>query len=154
MHPSQDELRQLFSYDEHTGVLTRKYGRQGNGTVNPGNGYRQLSYQNRTRLEHRIIWMLVYGTWPKMIDHVNGNRADNRLCNLRVATAAQNIWNNIRPRKQAPYRGVFKKSRLYYAQITHLGVKNPIGAFPCAFAAAVAFRNKERELRGSFVRGV
>lgn len=150
--PEIETLRQHFSYDAETGILARILGR--NTGRNFVARYRMVSFKDRSYLEHRIIWAIVHGYWPKQVDHINGNKVDNRLCNLREATAAQNIWNSERPRKQAPYRGVFKKSRLYYAQIIHLGVKYPLGAFPCAFAAAVAFRNKERELRGSFAKAV
>lgn len=44
---------------------------------------------------HRVIWALVYGEWPKCIDHINGVRSDNRLCNLRSVSYAENSKNRL-----------------------------------------------------------
>lgn len=43
---------------------------------------------------HRVIWAIVHGKWPEAeIDHINGDRADNRLCNLRAVTHRENMGN-------------------------------------------------------------
>lgn len=51
---------------------------------------------NRPIKSHRAIWSLATGEWPEAIDHINGNRSDNRLVNLRAATAAINNRNSAR----------------------------------------------------------
>ncbi len=63
-----------------------------------GNGYHRGAVFDRPMRAHRVIWALVHGAWPEAdIDHINGDRSDNRLCNLRVVTRAENNRNAKRP---------------------------------------------------------
>lgn len=99
--PTQDQVRELFFYDAQTGHLIRK-----KCSYNPkcenehligkvcsclSHGYLVVSIRKKLYPVHRIIWLYVKGTWPKHdIDHINGNRSDNRIENLRHATREQN----------------------------------------------------------------
>lgn len=56
---------------------------------------------------HRVIWFIVKGYWPNVIDHVNGDRLDNRLCNLRDVSTTENIYNTkLRRNNNAGKTGV------------------------------------------------
>lgn len=153
-----EDLRERLNYDPDTGVFTwkvsmkRLIGKRA-GTLQHGylvitvsiNGVRQ-SY-----LAHRIAWLYVHGEWPlKQIDHINGCRDDNRIANLREATAAQNIINS--QRKRSGLRGVQKRWGGYLAYIQHSGRQCYLGSFPTAEEAHAAYRDAARKLHGEFAR--
>lgn len=57
-------------------------------------GYRVIGFGGRLNLAHHISWLMHYDEWPRrMLDHINGNRDDNRPANLRLATAEINAQN-------------------------------------------------------------
>lgn len=97
-------LRSLLRYDAATGHLhwLVKVSLTGDARGKPGSragtitksGYVQVSVNKRTYVGHRIAWALVTGQWPQQtIDHINGERADNRWHNLRCATQSQQQGN-------------------------------------------------------------
>jgi len=66
-------------------------------TTGDGLGYKHGSIWNRKIKAHRVIWCLVYGEWPDgKIDHISGDRADNRISNLRVVDDIENARNMAR----------------------------------------------------------
>lgn len=93
-----ESLRNLFTYDPDTGVLTWACGRnKGRDAGYPtSNGYLRVKIGQTHYRVHRIIWKLYHGTdIPDLqqIDHINRNRTDNRIGNLRVVTASENNRN-------------------------------------------------------------
>lgn len=100
---NQDRLRELLSYDPDTGVFTWLVpkGRSRRGQVAgcvSVNGYVEIRIDRHHHLGHRLAWLYVFGEFPKeQIDHINNDRSDNRLSNLRAATNSQNHCNKKRP---------------------------------------------------------
>lgn len=94
-----EEVRRLLSYDPDTGAFTwliptsdRIRVGQKAGRVN--SGYVGIRINGREYLAHRLAWFYVHGVWPVGdIDHINRDRSDNRIANLRPATRAQNLQN-------------------------------------------------------------
>lgn len=116
---TQAELKVLLSYDAETGVLTRNT----TGlpvTRNISQGYIQVRLHNRLYRAHRLIWMLVYGESPNRIDHVNGDREDNRLSNLRKVSSSENSKNQrLRDDNKSGCAGVnwHSRTKRWIAQI-------------------------------------
>jgi hypothetical protein len=97
-----ERLRELIHYDAATGNFTRLVAtsRIPRGAV-AGRGthtyYWRISVDGREYKAHRLAWLWMTGKWPLFfIDHINMDKADNRWCNLREATKAQNMVNTGR----------------------------------------------------------
>lgn len=93
---------------------------------------------------HRLAWFYVHGKWPKLyIDHINRNKSDNRICNLREATAAQNAQNS-HPlgRGISGAKGVtwHAQSKLWHAKIKINSRNICLGYYPTIQEAAAAYR--------------
>lgn len=99
---TQSQLKDLVLYDSETGVFTwrRKFGRKivvGSvaGHVCKRFGYVKLGVNGRIYMAHRLAYLYMTGAFPEsFLDHINGNRADNRWENLRDADAQLNNQNH------------------------------------------------------------
>ena len=155
-------LRSLLDYNPETGILRWKENR--GGTAKAGdiagcvmrNGYRKITVKCIPLLSHRAAWAMTYGEWPSFqIDHINGVRADNRICNLRQSTHTENARNHGNSRRNKSGKvGVFwlEDCRKWWAYIHYNGKNINLGRF-AEYADAVAAREKaEREYYRDFAR--
>lgn len=153
-------LRELFSYEPITGTLTRLttcHAGKPCGTLF-NTGHLQVGVDGKMTGVHRIAWALHHGEYPLLeIDHINGDGADNRLCNLRLATSAQNNQNRrLSTRNKTGIKCVFKvkwaKSWRWRVAVGHDGNKYDITHFVC-LGQAVRHANQLRaELHNEFAR--
>ena len=92
-------LDERFIFNLETGVVTNRVstvqkaqaGKEA-GCLNQ-RGYRQIGINAQLYYTARLIWFYAHGCWPDCIDHINHERTDNRLCNLRSVTKAENHKN-------------------------------------------------------------
>lgn len=153
--PCDDELVKLFydtyTYDMETGDLRwRRTGKEaGHGD---GSGYRSICLGGQRYKLHRIVWLLHTGTYPDgAMDHINGDRTDNRIANLRIATAAQNVHNRIKAGKYPT--GVYKGPRGRYVariQVPGASTKIYLGYYDTPELAAAAYAGASIVLHGEY----
>lgn len=154
--PTPEELRQLLRYEPDTGKLfwrerqgvtpeikrwnTRYSGNEA-GRVN-GEGYRHVRVNGRDYKTHRIVWIWETGRWPvDQIDHINRIKTDNRFCNLREVTNAENHQNrNIVANNTSGYTGVSYEKGKWRANIKHMGKHHFLGYFGTAEEASRAYQ--------------
>lgn len=100
-----------FKWKRHMGGRSPKCGQvAGTGHIS---GYIQIGYKNNLYLAHRLAWLLFYKKWPeKRLDHINGNKKDNRICNLRECTHSQNLLNRSKQiNNKTGYKNIFIEGR-------------------------------------------
>ena len=179
--PSPEVLRQLLRYEPDTGNLfwiergaqwfkdssrhtaetlacawnKRHAGKRAFTPIN-SSGYHTGTVFRVMLQSHRICWAIHYGMWPeKFIDHINGVRTDNRLCNLREATHAENSRNSGIPRGESGVRGVRMDKRWrkkWQARITVAGVAKSLGYYETKEEAIAARLAAAKKYHGDFAR--
>lgn len=152
-------LRDVIRYDKKTGHLIWL---KDNGRAKAGhpagwkksNGYIEVGVLGARYKAHRLVWLLTYGCLPTVdIDHINGDRADNRLANPRLANRHQNNWNTARPcTNKSGVKGVsfHKMSRKWSAYINRDNRQIHLGLFETIEAAEAAIRQARVAMHGEF----
>lgn len=153
------ELRGLLHYSPETGVFTWRANTRNSksgdiaGNVH-GRGYRRIKINGTLYKAHRLAWLYVYGQWPDgQVDHINRDKTDNRIANLREASNGQNQANSI-ARGKSRFKGVSfsKANRKWRAAIKKNGNYKHIGFFKCEVEAARAYDATAQALHGGFAR--
>jgi hypothetical protein len=160
-------VREHLGYNPETGKIvhlkkTHAYG----GMRYPGDeagtnkyGYISVGYRGVFYLAHRLAWYLMTGDWlpsKQDIDHINGDRADNRWCNLRLATRSQNMMNirNLRIDNKSGAKGVSFRSdtQKWHARITVKGNHILLGDYEEKADAISARAEAEMKYFGKYGR--
>lgn len=143
-----DTLRDLLSYNPDTGELRWRNPngrhRAGVGHLDATNGYRQICVHGNRFRAHRLIWCWMTGEWPPPhldVDHINGERCDNRWCNLRLANMSQQRANVAQKRggNRSGFKGVRPNNSRWQAQMVEGGKIMNLGAFDTPEDAARAY---------------
>lgn len=141
---TQERLKNTLHYNPTSGQFTR-LNRVGNiaGTVGY-QGYTAIHVNGRIYQAHRLAWLYVYGRFPTAdLDHINDNKSDNRIENLRETTRSQNMLATPKPRNNTSgYKGVsFDKSRnKWEAYCTISRKRKHLGRFDTAEQAHQAYK--------------
>lgn len=138
---TQDRLKKLLVYDNDKGRFFwiektgrgKKASKNGEAGSVDAHGYGQVRIDGKIYKEHRLVWFYVYGVWPlEQIDHINHNRRDNRIENLREVNCVENGKNRpIQRNNKTGCQGVWKnpKDGKYEVYITHNGSRKNLGRF-------------------------
>jgi hypothetical protein len=152
---TQQELKELFDYDAATGHLIWKVDRGTNKMKGRlagfliKKGFIKIKINYVFYCEHRLVWMWHFGEMPLLdIEHINANKSDNRIENLREITKSE-----IRHRsKKAPlnktsgFLGVYKHKNKWRAKIKLNSKQIHLGTFDNPEEAHQAYLAKKREL--------
>lgn len=157
-----DEISALLSYDPGTGILRWKKndvapnaaGKRA-GSVFPS-GYRLVAIRGVRYRASRLAWLLTHRVWPsRFIDHINLNRSDDRIINLREATATQNIVNTAKTGasglRGVKFRSDKPRTKPWQAYIGVGGGKTKsLGFYKTAEEAHEAYKRAAKERYGEF----
>lgn len=165
-------VRSIFDYNPETGIFLWKHrfeickcvinwnkkhaGREAGRTTR--SGYREVNINNNFYMVHRLIWLHATGEWPKNeIDHINVNKLDNRLINLREATRTQNTYNRIiKKGNNTGFRGVrFRddvKKKQFAVCIGFKGRTINLGYYKTAEEAHEVYKKAVKKYHGEFGR--
>lgn len=165
---SQSDVTRILDYDPESGVLlwktrplssfpsekdghtwnSRYAGKQA-GHIG-SNGYRIIGIGPQKWLAHRLAWLIIHGVLPNEIDHIDGNRDNNRITNFRDTTRAQNLKNQKRKiNNKSGVTGVCwnKTRKRWTAQIRVDYIFKALGAFD-TIEAAITARHAAEKLYG------
>lgn len=165
--PSQEYLRSMFDYNPETGVLNWKVrdassfaktpGRSAEWQANQWNsrfngkqagyfagGYWRMYFEGKNHLVHRLIWKLMTGEDPVQVDHIDGDRRNNRFSNLRNVTHVVNMKNkSLYANNKSGVPGVefHNRDKVWVSKIGVNGGQIQLGSYPTkdeAIAARIA----------------
>ena len=156
-----EEIRSVTRYCPLTGSFvyrvktnTRNWAGKDVGAPGAGgHGHMVFQYRGKKYMCHRVIWALMFGPVPDgiQVDHINGNKHDNRIENLRLVTHGENMQNRRSPsstKKSGLPLGTYynKADRNWFSNITYGGKAHRLGTFPTPEAAHQAYLEAKRRL--------
>lgn len=164
--PSPEVLRQLIHYIPETGELfwlprpsapqswnTRYAGTPALASIGAA-GYRQGYLHYSKVAAHRAVWAYIYGVWPdRFVDHKDGDKLNNRISNLRIASRSENARNRLSNRDaESSFVGVSRQGKKWRATIILYGQQKYLGAFSTEIDAARAYDTEAEKIHGAFAK--
>jgi hypothetical protein len=153
---TQSKLKELLHYNQDTGdftwkvTLSKKIKTSDIAGWTASNGYRYVCIDYKAYLTHRLAWLYIKGEFPKNdIDHINGDKRDNRIINLRECTRRQNCQNKIsKENSTSKYLGVCwnKQRNKWIAQIMFNYKCKYLGLFETEEEAYAAYCEAKKQL--------
>lgn len=148
-----EKLREIFSVGGDGSLIRISTGKPAGFLLK---GYLCVKIGESRFLNHRIVFALTHGRWPAGgVDHANLVKTDNRPCNLREATHAENMQNRAaQARNTSGFKGVSWQPRRgkWYAYIRVNGKQKNLGSFDTAGDAAAAYAAASLKFHKEFAR--
>lgn len=153
MYISKEDVLQYLRYESDTGMFYWVKNINSRGPSKIGQivgcpntiGYWQIGLFGCRLLGHRLAWLVTYGYDPEVLDHINGNRSDNRISNLRECTHAQNLAAAKKNSLGYEIHGAKYRVRINVEHVRH-----EIGSFDTPEEATAAYQTARHNLLGEF----
>lgn len=151
MELTQERVRELFEYREDGALVWKNNNRETCQYVGP-NGYRMVGVDGGKHTAHKIVFLWHNGYVPKVIDHKNRIRIDNRIENLRECSFSENNFNTAKRNNRSGKVGVFFRKDIdkWQAYIHFDGKKKSQGCFSTFKDAVEARREAEIKYYGEY----
>lgn len=154
---SREELQKILWYCPETGNFNWKHKRGkfpagSNAGSNPkhNRGYVKININGVLYYAHRLAWLYLHGEIPQSdIDHINGDRSDNRANNLRIASRSENMQNTVKHADSTnPRIGVYynKRAKKWIAKICVFGKQHNLGYFKDIESAGAAYDSAKQKM--------
>ena len=140
-----ERVRELLSYNKETGIFTWRVSRPGPARAGDVAGrlakhYWYIGVDGKYLIAHRLAWLYEYGVWPSgEIDHIDRNKLNNRIANLRDVNRATNVQNQ-------PAKGFYFQRGLFVACVVANGKRYDLGAYKTEAEASAAYLSGKRIL--------
>ena len=160
MELTQKRLKYLLHYDPATGLFTRRVrtsqmNRAGEvAGTRTGVDYVRISVDSQLYLAQRLVWLYVHGKVPSGdLDHIDGDKQNNRLDNLREVSRSVNMQNINAPRvnNKSGLLGVCRHGPSFRAQIKLDGVRHTLGSFKTPEEAHAAYIAAKAAMHAGYV---
>lgn len=151
-----DRFREVFEYRDGMLFHRRNVGGRADGSRAgnvDSNGYWQVSVDGKRHQEHRVVFAIHHSRLPPQVDHIDGNKLNNRIENLREANNAQNHWNTgLRATNTSGVKGVcfHKQSGKWQALCRFKGKQHCLGLFDSVADAGRVLSMFRSEHHGQF----
>lgn len=153
-------LRELLDYNPATGIFRWRTPNRGRAKIgqsvkgwNAGKGYLMVGLDFKRYYLHRLAWQYIHGESPTELDHINLDKHDNRISNLRKCNTSQN-GGNVYGRGKSGFKGVHfeKRTGRYYAAICKDYCQIYLGTFDTPEQAHAVYAVAAKNLFGQFAR--
>ena len=144
----------LSDFEYKNGNLYRISSGKKAGWFDRGCGYERIKIKNKSYLVHRVVFLLHYGYLPEYVDHIDQDKLNNKVENLRECPykGSNTINSKARSDNTSGFKGVtwHKTSKKWHSSVYYKGKRHYLGVYEDINEAALVYNNKAIELFGPF----